>query len=135
MSHTASRLHTGYATEWGSRFKAGGLLVAVTLKYADNILRNFAAGLAIIVAAGGSYFFFEFHLTPKFFGGVMLVICAIFIYGGSAQTPQELCPSLCGTGGRAADDARVGGDFDESDEESTPLRRSDHPKDYEGSSR
>ena len=125
---------------------AGGLLVAVTLKHADNILRNFAAGLAIIVAAVGSYAFFEFQFTATFFAGVLLVIGAIFIYGSSAHTPQEFCPSLCGrereremrteaaegakvstSASRAERDSRelAESDADDSDDlESTPLRRS-----------
>ena len=59
----------------------GGILVAVTIKYADNILRGFAQGLALIVGALGSYFLFEFKITPLFIGGVILVIVATFLYG------------------------------------------------------
>ena len=39
----------------------GGLLVAVTIKYADNILRGFAQAVALIVGAIGSNLLFEFH--------------------------------------------------------------------------
>ena len=130
----------------------GGILVAVTIKYADNILRGFAQGLALIFGAIGSSFLFGFqitcvharhdgshaspspgppppppspappqplaaavtslppwpprpptpnrparHLRTIFTLGCALVIAAIFLYGSSAQTPQELCESLGGT--------------------------------------
>ena len=90
----------------------GGILVAVTIKYADNILRGFAQGLALIVGAIGSAVLFDFHLTMLFSAGVgfvigvFLVILSIFIYGSSAQTPQELCEALGGVCPTA-----LGGDF------------------------
>jgi UDP-sugar transporter A1/2/3 len=113
----------------------GGILVAVTIKYADNILRGFAQGLALIIGAIGSYFLFDFPITPLFTGGAALVMIAVrapparprspahaclptrpprrndparaaeparaaraqvFMYGSSAQNPQELCEALCG---------------------------------------
>ena len=43
---------------------AGGILVAVTIKYADNILRGFAQGVAIIVGAVGSHYI-GFELSPS----------------------------------------------------------------------
>ena len=76
---------------------AGGLIVAVTIKYADNILKSFSQGIAIIIGAIGSYLLFSFNISLTFCGGVALVIGAIFLYGGKSQTPQELCESLCGT--------------------------------------
>jgi len=57
-------------------------------------LRGFAQGLALIVGALGSYFLFEFKITPLFIGGVVLVIVATFLYGASAKTPLELCEYL-----------------------------------------
>jgi UDP-sugar transporter A1/2/3 len=52
----------------------GGLLVAVTIKYADNILRGFAQALALIVGSLGSLVLFEFSFTRDFVIGVVLVI-------------------------------------------------------------
>lgn len=72
------------------------LQVAVTIKYADNILRGFAQALALIIGALGSYMLFEFHLTFMFSLGCALVIGAVFLYGSSARSPQELCEALAG---------------------------------------
>merc|ERR1711988_749755 len=49
----------------------GGILVAVTIKYADNILRGFAQALAIIVASLGSSLFSVWRVTPSFVAGVV----------------------------------------------------------------
>lgn len=59
----------------------GGLLVAMVVKYADNILKGFATSLAIIITAVASIFIFDFKLTIQFSGGALLVIVAIFMYG------------------------------------------------------
>merc|ERR1712060_128529 len=76
------------AVAWFSAFwqALGGILVAVTIKYADNILRGFAQALAIIVGAVGSYFLFGFVFTAAFCLGVALVIASVFMYGAKAQT-------------------------------------------------
>ena len=71
----------------------GGLLVAVTIKYADNILRGFAQALAIIMGAVGSHFIFGSMFGPSFVVGVGLVIASVFLYGAQAKTPAELCVS------------------------------------------
>lgn len=59
----------------------GGLLVAVVVKYADNILKGFATSLSIIVASIASIYLFSFNLTVQFAIGAALVIGAIFMYG------------------------------------------------------
>jgi len=67
----------------------GGILVAVTIKYADNILRGFAQALAIIVASLGSSMFSAWKITPSFCAGVVLVISAVFLYGDACPAPDE----------------------------------------------
>lgn len=59
----------------------GGLLVAVVVKYADNILKGFATSLSIIVACIASIYLFNFEITVLFAIGAGLVISAIFLYG------------------------------------------------------
>lgn len=70
----------------------GGLIVAVVVKYADNILKGFATSLAIIISCVASIYIFEFQLTARFSMGAALVICSIFLYGyvpGSSQSPRK----------------------------------------------
>lgn len=58
----------------------GGLLVAVVVKYADNILKGFATSLAIIISSVVSVFLFDFEITFQFVIGTLLVISSIFLY-------------------------------------------------------
>lgn len=62
----------------------GGLSVAVCIKYADNIAKNFATSLAIILATLGSVYVFGFIPNVTFTLGATLVILSIFLYSSSA---------------------------------------------------
>jgi UDP-sugar transporter A1/2/3 len=64
----------------------GGLLVAVVVKYADNILKGFACSLAIIITCVASIFIFDFAVSLQFGLGAGLVISSIFMYG---YTPKQ----------------------------------------------
>nr|XP_019958696.1 PREDICTED: UDP-N-acetylglucosamine transporter-like [Paralichthys olivaceus] len=59
----------------------GGLVVAVVIKYADNILKGFATSLSIILSALVSYFLLmDFNPTGLFYWGTMLVMAATILY-------------------------------------------------------
>ncbi|KAL6104273.1 slc35a3 [Pungitius sinensis] len=59
----------------------GGLVIAVVIKYADNILKGFATSLSIILSTLISYFLLEdFIPTRLFFLGALLVVAATFLY-------------------------------------------------------
>lgn len=58
----------------------GGLIVAMVVKHADNILKGFATSLAIIISCIASIYLFNFRLTVQFAMGAILVICSIFMY-------------------------------------------------------
>ncbi|XP_032680706.1 UDP-galactose translocator isoform X2 [Odontomachus brunneus] len=64
----------------------GGLIVAMVVKYADNILKGFATSLAIIISCIASIYLFDFRLTFQFALGALLVICSIFLYGHQPKT-------------------------------------------------
>jgi UDP-galactose transporter len=59
----------------------GGLLCAVVVKYADNILKGFATSLAIILSCIISIYAFDFNLTLQFAFGTFVVIGSVFLYG------------------------------------------------------
>ena len=63
----------------------GGLLVAVVIKYADNILKGFACSISICVSAVVAYFLFEFQISMMFVTGTSLVISAVYLYSLPAQ--------------------------------------------------
>ncbi|XP_008316126.2 UDP-galactose translocator isoform X2 [Cynoglossus semilaevis] len=58
----------------------GGLLVAVVVKYADNILKGFATSFSIIVSTVLSIYLFGFHVDFLFTVGAGLVIGAVYMY-------------------------------------------------------
>ena len=66
----------------------GGLLVAVVVKYADNILKGFATSAAIIVSCCASILFFSFHLSLHFITGTGLVITSVYMYGKYSAPPN-----------------------------------------------
>ena len=59
----------------------GGLLVAMVIKYADNILKGFATSLAIILTSVVAVFLFGLTLSLQFIAGAAFVIASVFLYG------------------------------------------------------
>ncbi|XP_077370363.1 UDP-galactose translocator isoform X2 [Festucalex cinctus] len=58
----------------------GGLLVAVVVKYADNILKGFATSFSIIISTVMSIYLFAFRVDLLFTAGAGLVIGAVYMY-------------------------------------------------------
>jgi len=58
----------------------GGLIVALVIKYADNILKGFASSSAIILSSIISVMFLDFPIKPLFAVGSFFVIFSIFLY-------------------------------------------------------
>ncbi|EPB67174.1 Nucleotide-sugar transporter, partial [Ancylostoma ceylanicum] len=58
----------------------GGLVVAVVIKFADNILKAFATSFAIVLNCILAYFLFNFRPTMFFVVGASFVIGAVFVY-------------------------------------------------------
>ena len=64
---------------------AGGLVVAVVVKYGDNVLKNFTTSCSVILGTIISVFLFDFHLTAQFAWGAALVISSAYMYGRVAM--------------------------------------------------
>jgi len=110
----SSHFFDGYTTiVWSSIINnaGGGLLVAVVLKYADNILKCFATNLAIIVTIAVSTLFFHTALSPLVLLGTACVLSAIFLYSG--LSPSAICAGAVSAGGSTGGGGKV------SDEEGT----------------
>mmetsp|Transcript_8705 Transcript_8705/g.10194 ORF Transcript_8705/g.10194 Transcript_8705/m.10194 type:complete len:397 (+) Transcript_8705:114-1304(+) len=58
----------------------GGLIVAVVVKYADNVLKVFATSFSIVVSCVLSAIFFDFHASLAFVVGASLVVIATVLY-------------------------------------------------------
>ena len=98
----------------------GGLLVAVVVKFADNILKGFATSMAIIISAAINVLFFGAPATLLMTVGIALVgprrrstpsrtqvILAVFMYAQPAA-PRPIT-SLASLESLAADPSRSAG--------------------------
>eukprot|EP01134_Creolimax_fragrantissima_P004914 CFRG4914T1 len=72
---------------------AGGLIIAVVVKYADNILKGFATSVSIILASIISIFFFDFHPSNYFLVGSSMVIGAVGMYSRPDAPPKPILPT------------------------------------------
>ncbi|CAL3969144.1 unnamed protein product [Diplocarpon coronariae] len=71
----------------------GGVLVAMCINYADNIAKNFATSISIILSFMFSVFFFEFQVTLKFVFGTAVAIFATYLYS-SAERKRNRPPPI-----------------------------------------
>ena len=71
----------------------GGLIVAVVVKYADNILKGFATSLSIIISCVVAIFLFGFTITVQFTVGAILVMLAIYQYSRPQPPPGPKLPT------------------------------------------
>jgi len=72
----------------------GGLVIAVVIKYADNILKGFATSISIILSSIFSYYYLSDFIPNKLFlMGSTFVMIATFLYGYIPKpNPVEVLP-------------------------------------------
>lgn len=58
----------------------GGVIVALVVNYADNIAKNFATSISIIISFLASVFFFNFAIAPSYLLGTAVVLWATYLY-------------------------------------------------------
>lgn len=58
----------------------GGLIVALSVKLADNVSKSYATSCSIIVAGASSSFIFHYTFNSQFLGGAALVILSVPLY-------------------------------------------------------
>jgi UDP-sugar transporter A1/2/3 len=63
-------------------------IVAVVVKYADNVLKGFATSLSIILSCIVSdYFFHDLKVSTAFLVGSAIVLSAVFLFGYTPTAP------------------------------------------------
>jgi UDP-sugar transporter A1/2/3 len=67
----------------------GGLIVAIVIKYADNILKGFATSISIIVSCVASIYLFNTEINLVFSLGTVLVVSATLLYSYTPPTPTR----------------------------------------------
>ena len=69
----------------------GGLLTAVVVKYADNILKAFATSIAVVLSVIMSIFVFDKTPTAQFVIGAIVVNGSVYAFG---KAPEWVKPQL-----------------------------------------
>ncbi|RAR07973.1 atp-dependent dna helicase mer3 [Stemphylium lycopersici] len=71
---------------------AGGVIVALVINYADNIAKNFATSISILLSCIASVYFFNFQVTQSFFLGTCVVLFATYLYTKPERGMQSSVP-------------------------------------------
>ncbi|KAJ2932885.1 hypothetical protein H1R20_g4206, partial [Candolleomyces eurysporus] len=71
----------------------GGLITAVVIKYADNILKGFATSLSIILSFAASVALFHFRVSGTFMLGSSIVLASTYLYNKPATDRTLRAPS------------------------------------------
>lgn len=86
---------------------AGGLLVAMVVKYADNVLKGFATSLSIILSALiSAMYFHDIDINNAFCIGSMVVLVSVYLYGYTPRIPvnSNLSNNGAGNGGQGSEE-------------------------------
>ncbi|CAG8458598.1 8569_t:CDS:1 [Scutellospora calospora] len=67
----------------------GGIIVALVVKYADNILKGFATSISIIISFIASVYLFDFPVTGTFLIGSVMVLIATYTYSKPDFKPDS----------------------------------------------
>jgi len=67
----------------------GGIVVAIVVKYADNILKGFANSISILLSCAINFFFFDFNITLIFIIGCGIVLYSTYLYGKPVKDEQR----------------------------------------------
>ena len=69
----------------------GGLITALVIKYADNIMKGFATSLSIVISFLASVGLFHFHITASFVVGASVVLTATWLYSQPDSKQRACC--------------------------------------------
>ncbi|KAK4214171.1 hypothetical protein QBC37DRAFT_159463 [Rhypophila decipiens] len=71
---------------------ASGILTSICINYADNIAKNFATSISIVVSFVFSVWFFEFAITPSLILGTALVLGSTYLYSEPESRKRSARP-------------------------------------------
>ncbi|KAK4221343.1 nucleotide-sugar transporter-domain-containing protein [Podospora fimiseda] len=71
----------------------GGLIVAVCIKYTDNVAKNFAASFSIVVSYAATTFIFQTPVTLHSTVGGSIVLLALYLYNGHSASHGPVLPT------------------------------------------
>ena len=82
----------------------GGLIVAAIIKYADNILKSFAAAMSIVGSTIISAWVFDFSISKLFAWGCLLQFISIYLYARKSEGVNEKQQNISMMRGSSDDD-------------------------------
>lgn len=71
----------------------GGIVAAFAIFYADNISKNFAVSISMVLSSLASFMFFDFAITGHFLIGALIVLLATWVYN-SEEARQVQAPAI-----------------------------------------
>ncbi|KAK4160647.1 hypothetical protein QBC43DRAFT_303570 [Cladorrhinum sp. PSN259] len=71
----------------------GGLIVAVCIAFADNVAKNFASSLSIVVSYAATALIYRTPMTFHSTAGASIVLVAMYLYNGRSASPASLLPT------------------------------------------
>ncbi|OCT48207.1 UDP-galactose transporter [Cladophialophora carrionii] len=71
----------------------GGIVAAFCIFYADNISKNFAVSISMVLSSLASFLFFDFAMTGHFLIGASIVLLATWVYN-SEEARQLQNPAI-----------------------------------------
>lgn len=72
----------------------GGVVVALVINYADNIAKNFATSISIILSCLASIYFFDFRITLSYLAGTAVVLFSTYLYSKPERGQNGQLPPL-----------------------------------------
>ena len=70
-----------------------GLVVAMVVKYADNILKSFGTSISIVVSSVITMILFSFRPSWQWMAGAGLVILSTVLYSATATSKPSVLPT------------------------------------------
>ncbi|KAI5268938.1 P-loop containing nucleoside triphosphate hydrolase protein [Aureobasidium subglaciale] len=67
----------------------GGVLVALVVNYSDNIAKNFATSISIVISFLASVWFFNFEITSNYVLGTAVVLLATYLWTSDHSPPPS----------------------------------------------
>jgi UDP-galactose transporter len=72
----------------------GGVVVSLVINYADNIAKNFATSISIILSCLASVYFFDFKITFSYLTGTAVVLFSTYLYSKPERGQLGQVPPL-----------------------------------------
>eukprot|EP00472_Partenskyella_glossopodia_P011927 CAMPEP_0197541124 /NCGR_PEP_ID=MMETSP1318-20131121/66986_1 /TAXON_ID=552666 /ORGANISM="Partenskyella glossopodia, Strain RCC365" /LENGTH=332 /DNA_ID=CAMNT_0043100265 /DNA_START=136 /DNA_END=1134 /DNA_ORIENTATION=- len=85
----------------------GGLVVAVVIKYADNIMKCFSNATSTLIATILCIPLFDFEPSSLFLVGAVVIICSVLLHGRAIRLPHPIFDKVLCLVARSGNSSKV----------------------------